>query len=175
MECWKILSQCSSWLLAKFAVSTSLSEQAWQNSQVVLMGRLVSSSYSYLYSLWCLKFIVQIQKVYSQYAKNCFSRVSTEFVPTDPADHCIYTWDVSKFCRVPKGYWKNKQNQRNALQQLESSFYIKDPSDWAKVPWIVFKTKLKGDSLINQYGSVSKFLSAMYPEHTFPLNTRRGE
>jgi hypothetical protein len=52
-----------------------------------------------------------------------------------------YPWQVWRFPRVPKGYWKPLQHQRNYFDWLTSELHIEKPEHWLKV-------KLRFDAIV---------------------------
>lgn len=64
---------------------------------------------------------------------------------------------------APRGYWFNKENQRQFLKQIARDFDVCTPGDWGKIP--VQKVIDKGGSfLVNHYnGSLYKALKELFP------------
>jgi hypothetical protein len=66
---------------------------------------------------------------------------------------------------VPRGYWKDVQNQRHFFDQLAKKLNIQQPENWDKV---TLKTVLsEGGTFVNAYynSSVVQALQSLYPEH----------
>ncbi len=79
----------------------------------------------------------------------------------------IYKWDLSKFVRVPGGYWDDMRNQRSFMDNLAKTLQISNPEEWkSKLTKSVLYTH-GGTTLlnVNYKGSVSRLLATVYPEY----------
>lgn len=44
-----------------------------------------------------------------------------------------YPWKMWRFNQVPKGFWRNEENIKKAVETLQTELNIRSPSDWKKI------------------------------------------
>jgi hypothetical protein len=75
------------------------------------------------------------------------------------------TWDASKFERVPKNYWNDRQNRRALFDQLGKQLGVSTLDDWYQVRASHLSAKGAGGFLRRYYqDSLLKALEDIYPE-----------
>lgn len=76
------------------------------------------------------------------------------------------SWNKAWFQHLPlqkKGYWRDKQNQRNFFDALQKELSIQNPEDWGKITRLQLK-KSGASTLINHYyPSLFGALRSIYP------------
>jgi len=76
-----------------------------------------------------------------------------------------HNWDPSKFSNIPKGYWKDKVNQRKHLDQVGQKLNITQLSDWYNYRASDIR-KFGGNPILKFYGeSTQSTLESVYPEY----------
>lgn len=71
--------------------------------------------------------------------------------------------NVPNEVKFPHAYWRDKENQREFLRNLERRFSVAKPSDWGK---IICRRVIEegGGSLLNIHGgSIYKTLQSAFP------------
>jgi hypothetical protein len=80
-----------------------------------------------------------------------------------------HEWNPLKFMHVPKGVWKVKKVQKDALERFGSERGVKTLDDWYSVS---SRDATKELSFITKYykGSLALALSQIYPQHQWDLS-----
>jgi hypothetical protein len=69
------------------------------------------------------------------------------------------------FKQVPTGFWESTSNQRSFMNQLATKLNITSLDGWYNITG-KYITNNGGGGLLKRYeGSISKLLSAIYPEY----------
>jgi hypothetical protein len=77
-----------------------------------------------------------------------------------------HDWNPLKFTKVPKGYWKDANTQRTALEKIGSELGVKELDDWYTVDRGFVTSKL---TFISNYYNCSLYstLKELYPQHNW--------
>ncbi len=76
-----------------------------------------------------------------------------------------YKWDITKFDRVPHGYWNERSNQRQFMLSLANTLHISDFESWYKVR-IQTVQQHGGSGLLRIYNySLYKLVMSVFPEY----------
>eukprot|EP01118_Nematostelium_gracile_P003123 TRINITY_DN1355_c0_g1_i1.p1 TRINITY_DN1355_c0_g1~~TRINITY_DN1355_c0_g1_i1.p1 ORF type:complete len:349 (+),score=64.58 TRINITY_DN1355_c0_g1_i1:234-1280(+) len=81
-----------------------------------------------------------------------------------------HPWDLRKFISAPKGIWKDKQLQLNAMHDLAKKLNIQRMEDWYLVTQAQIIEK-GGGPLLGHYHSLSRMITSVFPNHQW--NMRR--
>lgn len=77
-------------------------------------------------------------------------------------------WKEEWFDYHPRGFWRIKENRRNAMDQLARKFNIQQPSDWENVTCA--REEVGRSVLANYYGnSLYRALKDLYPGFSLPM------
>lgn len=73
-------------------------------------------------------------------------------------------WNHKWFSKLPQGYWENRANLRNFLEEIATKLNIKEPKDWGKMNNKIL-IRNGGGSALSAYGnSLLKTLQFAYPD-----------
>ncbi len=97
-----------------------------------------------------------LQAVYSQYLHR-FTVTTTSCQK--------YSWDITKFAQLPRGYWNDIANQRSFILDLAKKLNITAPESWYQITAGSIRQH-GGAGLLSKYnGSLGALLRSMYPEY----------
>jgi hypothetical protein len=80
-----------------------------------------------------------------------------------------HKWEPWMLDKVPPGYWDDIKNQRKYFDWLAKQLHIKTPEDWYQVTHAEVVARGGGRPLGLHGNSLSKTLSAVYPEFTWQI------
>lgn len=70
--------------------------------------------------------------------------------------------------RVPRNYWRNKENQRNFFDHLGKKLELQCVDDWKTVQWSIICLH-GGTRILQYYKSHFELLQTIYPEHSWKI------
>jgi hypothetical protein len=80
-----------------------------------------------------------------------------------------HNWQLSKFGKVPTGYWKDPSKRRQCMDQLGKELGIKHWQDWYKISNYHILSKNGGGLLRDFDGSLSTAVKSIYPEYKWQI------
>ena len=88
------------------------------------------------------------------------------------AIRCCTAETPEKKIAKPRNYWKNVENQRKFMKEVEIKLGFKSLDDWYHVTTSQFK-KLGGCVMLNKYPSFLTILQTFYPNHEWDVFKRK--
>jgi hypothetical protein len=75
-----------------------------------------------------------------------------------------YQWDVSKFKKVPRNFWRDRQNQIDFFNSLAKELNIRNMEEWSTVRSLDVRLK-GGSTILGEYysSSLTKALVSLFP------------
>eukprot|EP01114_Cavostelium_apophysatum_P022250 TRINITY_DN7990_c0_g1_i11.p1 TRINITY_DN7990_c0_g1~~TRINITY_DN7990_c0_g1_i11.p1 ORF type:complete len:350 (+),score=40.21 TRINITY_DN7990_c0_g1_i11:1015-2064(+) len=81
-----------------------------------------------------------------------------------------YDWKIQRFKYVPLNFWKQRNNQRELMDEIGRQLGFKEWEDWYQVTSKQI-SELGGKTILNQYGcSPSKLVTSIYPEREWKIH-----
>jgi hypothetical protein len=74
-----------------------------------------------------------------------------------------HQWILSKFDTVPRGYWSDKENQKNFMDWLGKELGFEDMDDWYNIS-LKDLEESGARRLLDKYNSLFNLVSSIYPE-----------
>ena len=96
-------------------------------------------------------------------------RYSSSLIKALQSIYSEHSWEILKFHQIPKGYWKDINNQKKFLDTISKDLRLKTLDDWYEIPMKDLQDRI-GFRLLSMYwGSLIQALQTIYPDHPWDI------